>query len=91
MSIYFVQENRRVYKTSHYEYSSSSNNGISPSQADLQKNINSLDTLLLDLKHERDASLDRGLIFFCSSISLLYILLRKSERKLQKVIISFMK
>jgi len=50
---------KRLYKTSHYEYSSSSNNGISPSQADLQKNINSLDTLLLDLKHERDASLDR--------------------------------
>ncbi|KAJ6644611.1 hypothetical protein Bhyg_09580 [Pseudolycoriella hygida] len=52
-------ENRRVYKTSHYEYSSSSNSGVLPSQTDLQKNINSLDTLLLDLKHERDASLDR--------------------------------
>jgi hypothetical protein len=51
-------EKRSLYKTSHYEYSSSAN-GISPSQADLQKNINSLDTLLLDLKHERDASLDR--------------------------------
>lgn len=50
-----------MYKTAHYEYSSSTNNGIAPSQADLQKNINSLDTLLLDLKHERDASLDRGL------------------------------
>ncbi|KAG4077015.1 hypothetical protein HA402_016002 [Bradysia odoriphaga] len=51
-------EKRSMYKASHYEYSSSSN-GITPSQADLQKNINSLDTLLLDLKHERDASLDR--------------------------------
>lgn len=60
-----------MYKSSHYEYSSSSN-GITPSQADLQKNINSLDTLLLDLKHERDASLDRGLFVVFYELCVLF-------------------
>lgn len=60
------QESRRVYKTAHYEYSSSTAGGPSampaPSIAgrDVQQNINSLDSLLLDLKHERERSLERA-------------------------------
>lgn len=57
-----MQEHRKVYKTSKYEYSSSSNNGneLPRAAADVQQKINSLDTLLQDLKHEREHSMDRG-------------------------------
>lgn len=56
-----------MYKTSHYEYSTSSNaatNGgvgqVRGGSADVPPNINSLDSLLLDLKHERERSLERA-------------------------------
>lgn len=60
------QESRRVYKTAHYEYSSGNNVNNNASQPiaaigkDVQQNINSLDSLLLDLKHERERSLERA-------------------------------
>lgn len=53
-----TQENRKIYKTARYEYSSSTGGEIP--QHDVQQKINSLDSLLLDLKHEREQSLDRG-------------------------------
>lgn len=55
-----AQEHRKVYKTSKYEYSSSSGGELPRAAADVQQKINSLDTLLLDLKHEREHSMDRG-------------------------------
>lgn len=49
-----------MYKTAQYEYSTSTGGGGGggsgpvPVRPDVQQNINSLDSLLLDLKHERE-------------------------------------
>lgn len=51
----------RVIKTANYEYSAGSNgSGIGNYADDVNKNISQLDNLLMDLKHERDTSLERG-------------------------------
>jgi hypothetical protein len=54
-----------MYKTSKYEYSTSSNGGngynsIDRSSGNNYNEINKLDTLLNDLEHERTATLDRS-------------------------------
>ena len=64
-----------MYKTAHYEYSTSKSGGANSALApelDVQKNIKSLDSLLLDLKHERELSVDRGefLKIICTSYRL---------------------
>lgn len=46
---------KKMYKKSHYEYSTTS--GSAPTN-DMSYNTNQLDSLLSDLKHERDASFD---------------------------------
>lgn len=61
----FMQGGQKLYKTSRYEYSSSStgggNNKIEPQRYEsTQTNVNQLDNLLEDLKHERDISFDKG-------------------------------
>lgn len=65
-------DNRKVYKTAHYEYSTTSKMGGGggyPNTADgmQHQNVNQLDTLLSDLKHERDTTLDRKHLISSSS------------------------
>lgn len=61
------QDNRKIYKSARYEYSSSSSTrdaGIVPQPKSYESvepsNINQLDNLLDDLKQERVYSYDRG-------------------------------
>lgn len=61
----YLQSGQKIYKTSHYEYSTSSSGGgggqdLQPLQINAQKNINQLDSLLQDLKHERITTLERS-------------------------------
>lgn len=72
ISLFFLllsrcQDNRKIYKSSRYEYSSSSSGrdaGIVPQPKSYESveptNINQLDNLLDDLKQERVYSYDRG-------------------------------
>lgn len=53
----------KMYKTSKYEYSTSSRGGSYNNTSDRgnYNEINKLDTLLNDLEHERTATLDRSM------------------------------
>lgn len=74
-----------MYKTSKYEYSTSSSGGpgngynsIDRSSANNYSEINKLDTLLNDLEHERTATLDRSELSFFARKNFLIESLRSS-------------
>lgn len=55
-----TSDTQRVYKTETYEYSTSGGaGGGNKKPREMQQNIHQLDSLLSDLKHERETSLDR--------------------------------
>lgn len=49
-----------MYKKSSYQYSNSGNNNIASMNKSLDTNIDQLDALLEDLKHERQITKDKG-------------------------------